>query len=200
MKKIRLAFISNYVNCNTPPPPPLPPSPSTEISSRLHCSPLSRLAPSTDRSRPLSSPPPLSLHRVVPRPRHRGRLRRRSEGTAASPHPSASRRRRGKIPPVVVVLRSDVDASRRPPPPCSRVVHRPPPARRHSRRRRHRVLLHPLSAIIAQSNISSRSRQRDIIAAPRHCCRRPSPQPVTSSSAPHAQTSILAKNAIKRSC
>ena len=56
--------------------------------------------------RPLSSlvvaPPP--SRRVVPRPRL-SCLRRRSEGTAASPHPSPSRRRRGKIP------------SRRPPPP-----------------------------------------------------------------------------------
>jgi hypothetical protein len=33
-------------------------SQSTAISSRLHHSPLSRLALSTDRSRPLSSPPP----------------------------------------------------------------------------------------------------------------------------------------------
>ncbi len=101
------------VICNTPPPPPLPPSPSTAISSCLHHSPLSRLASSTDRSRPLSSPPPLSSRRVVPRPRL-SRLRRRSEGTAASPHPSWSRRRRGKIPSIVVVLRSDDDATRRP--------------------------------------------------------------------------------------
>ena len=145
MKKIRVDFISNYVNCNTPPPPPLPPSPSTDISSRLHRSPLSRLAPSTDRSRPLSSPPPpsrrvayrrVASRRVVPRPRL-SRLRRRSEGTAASPHPSPSRRRRGKIPSIVVVLRSDDDASRRPPPP-----------------------------LVAPSNICSRSRQRDNIAAP----------------------------------
>ncbi len=58
---------------------------------------------------------------------HLSRLCRRSEGTAASPHPSPSRRRRGKIPPIAVVLRSDNDASSRPPPPSSHVVHRPPP-------------------------------------------------------------------------
>ncbi len=69
---------------------------------------------------PCRRPPPLSSRRVVPRPRL-SRLRRRSEGTAASPHPSPSRRRRGKIPPVTVVLRSDDDA-RRPPPPSSRAV------------------------------------------------------------------------------
>jgi hypothetical protein len=69
---------------------------------------------------PCRRPPPLSSRRVVPRPRL-SHLRRRSEGTAASPHPSPSRRRRGKIPPVAVVLRSDVDA-RRPPPPSSRAV------------------------------------------------------------------------------
>jgi len=71
-------------------------------------------------------PPPSRC--VVPRP-HLSHLRRRSEGTAASPHPSPSRRRRGKIPPIVVVLRSNNDASSRPPPPSSRVVHRPPPTR-----------------------------------------------------------------------
>ena len=42
---------------------PLPPSPSAAISSRLHHSPLSHLASSTDRSRPLSLPPP--SHRVA---------------------------------------------------------------------------------------------------------------------------------------
>ncbi len=99
------------------PPPPLPPPQSAAISLRLHHSPLSRLASSTDRSRPLSSPPsPLLSCRVVPRPRL-SCLRRRSEGTAASPHPSPSRRWRGKIPSIVIVLRSDDDASRHPPPP-----------------------------------------------------------------------------------
>ena len=105
-------------------PPYLPSSPSIAIPSRLHHhSPLSRLASSTDRSRPLSSPPPLSSCRVVPRP-CLSRLRGRSEETAASPHPSPSpsRRRRGKIPSIVVVLRSDDDASRRPPPPFSCAV------------------------------------------------------------------------------
>ena len=63
---------------------------------------------------PCPHPPPLSSRL--------SRLSRRSEGTAASPHPSPSRRRRGKIPSIVVVLRSDDDASRRPPPPsmCGR--------------------------------------------------------------------------------
>jgi hypothetical protein len=62
-------------------------------------------------------PPPLvASRRVVPCPRL-SRLRCRSEGTVASPHPSQSRRRRGKTPSTVVVLRSDDDASRRPPPP-----------------------------------------------------------------------------------
>jgi hypothetical protein len=85
-----------------PPPPPLPrPSSSAAISSRLHHSPLSHLASSTDRSSPLSLPPPLSSRRVVPHPRL-SRLRRRSEGTAALLHPSPSRRRRGKIPSIVV--------------------------------------------------------------------------------------------------
>jgi hypothetical protein len=130
--------------------------------------------------RPLSSlvvSPPLLLRRVVPHPRRHGCLCSRSEGTAASSHPSASSRRRGKIPPVIVVLCSDEDASRRPPPPpSSRVVHRPHPAQRHSHRRHHRVLLHPVSAFIAPSNTCSCSRQRDIIAAPRRR-RRPSPQP-----------------------
>ena len=90
--------------------------------------------------RPLSSlvvAPPLSSCRVVPRP-HLSCLRPRSEGTAASPHPSPSRWRRGKIPSIVVVLRSDDDASRRPPPP----------------------------PLVVSSNICSCSRQRDNIAAP----------------------------------
>ena len=63
MKKITqllLAIILLAIR-RLPPPPPLPPSPSTAISSCLHHSPLSRLASSTDRSRPLSSPPPPSL-------------------------------------------------------------------------------------------------------------------------------------------
>ena len=116
--------------------------------------PLSRLASSTDRSRPLSSPPPphVASRRVVPRPRL-SRLRCRSEGTAASPHPSPSRRRRGKIPSIVVVLRSDTTL---------RVARLP--------------------CLVAPSNICSRSRQRDNIAAP------------AIDAAPR-KTSILAKNA-----
>ena len=69
---------------------------------------------------PCRHPPPLSSRRVIPHPRL-SRLRRRSEGTAASAYPSPSRRWRGKIPSIFVILRSDDDASRRPPPPSSRV-------------------------------------------------------------------------------
>jgi hypothetical protein len=104
-----------------PPPPPLPPSQSATISSRLHHSPLSCLASSTDHSHPLSLPPPRLTRRAVPHP-SLSCLRRWLEGTAASPHPSPSRRRRGKIPSISVVLRSDDDASRRPPPPSSCAV------------------------------------------------------------------------------
>jgi hypothetical protein len=88
---------------------------------RFGNAPLSTLSPCVVHQ-PLSSlvvAPPLSSRRVasrrvVPRPRL-SRLRCRSEGTAASPHPSPSRRRRGKIPSIVVVLHSDVNALRHPP-------------------------------------------------------------------------------------
>ena len=113
----------------------------TNVNEIWECSTIHSLA---DRSRPLLSPPPpshrvasrcVASRRVVPRP-CLSRLRCRSEGTAASPHPSPSRQRRGKIPSIAVVLRSDDDASRRPPPP-----------------------------LVASSNICFRSRQRDSIAA-----------------------------------
>ena len=103
-KKIRVAFIRNYIYCNTPPPLPLPPSPSADILSRLHRSPLSRLASSTDRSCPLSSPPPLlvasSLALVVVvvsvvgrRGQQHRRIRRRRAGggeRSHNSHPSSS--------------------------------------------------------------------------------------------------------------
>ncbi len=110
----------------------------SQAQMRYGNAPLSTLS-STDRSRPLSSPPPplvasrrvasrrVASRRVVPRPRL-SRLRCRSEETAALPHPSPSRRRRGKIPSILCVT-------------C------PPP-------------------LVASSNICSRSRQRDNIAAP----------------------------------
>jgi hypothetical protein len=134
-------------------------SPLTSVAVRRHLvvpSSLSTLSPCVVH-RPLSSlvvAPPLLSCCVVPCP-SLSRLRPRSEGTAASPHPSSSCRRRGKIQSIVVVLRSDDDASRRPPPP------------------------HPL---VAPSNICSRSRQRDNIAAP-------------TIVAAARRTSILAKNA-----
>jgi hypothetical protein len=121
---------------DTPPPPPylrrsLPPSRCAFIT--LHSLalrlPLTALVP-------CCRPPPPSRCVVPPHPRL-SRLRRRSEGTVASPHPSPSRWRRGKIQSIAVVLRSNDDASRCPPPP-----------------------------LVAPSNICSRSRQRDNIAAP----------------------------------
>jgi hypothetical protein len=149
-----------------------PSSPLTSVTVHRHLiatSSLSTLSPCAVH-RPLSSlvvsPPPLSLRRVVPRPRRRGRLCSRSEGTAASPHPLASSRRWGKIPPVVIILRSDEDASRRPPPPPVVASSTAPTP----------VLLHPVSALIAPSNTCSFSHQRNIIVAPRRR-RCPLPQP-----------------------
>jgi hypothetical protein len=116
-------------SCLLPPYLRRSPPPSRRAFITLHSLALRR--PPTTLI-PCRQPPPLvASHRVasrrvvsrcvVPRPRL-SRLRRWSEGTAASPHPSLSRRRRGKIPSIVVVLRSDDDASRRPPPPSSRAV------------------------------------------------------------------------------